>query len=355
MRTLKPIFLFLLVAFAGLILVRCQKTDLASVTKNSTAKSGARIDGTCGTETVCPLWAGQTINAGTLSVENNATTLFVTYTTTGTFNVLHLWVGTDMTLLPTTPTGNPIPGQFPYSFDAAGTQTHTFEIPLNTIPFPSDPKCGPGSAPIYVVAHAEVNVLNGGKETAFGGCTAGATGARWYFYTTHTVQCCDGTPPPVTREKLGTAFAKGGWVFTTDPKSNPENLPSLKLIKNRWGWAINIKDPGIYTSDLWVGAGLNKTAKALKVGTVSIVYDGTQATITYTLTGSYAMEEAHIYAGDLKPTTTAPGQYGNTFNFAPFQNSLTTTISNLTDTNGDGVWIIAHAVVWGPGVTNTIP
>lgn len=43
----------------------------------------------CGTQTFT-LWAGQTINAGTLVVSNDETNLYVTYNTTGTFNTLHL-------------------------------------------------------------------------------------------------------------------------------------------------------------------------------------------------------------------------------------------------------------------------
>ena len=61
--------------------------------------------------------------------------------------------------------------------------------------------------------------------------------ARWYYYAEYTVACCD-TPPPPPTVKYGTAFAKGGYVFVTEKKANPENLPSLNLIRNRWGWAI---------------------------------------------------------------------------------------------------------------------
>jgi hypothetical protein len=37
----------------------------------------------------------------------------------------------------------------------------------------------------------------------------------------------------------GGAFAYGTHVFTTEIKSNPDNLPSLNITKNRWGWANN--------------------------------------------------------------------------------------------------------------------
>jgi hypothetical protein len=197
---------------------------------------------------------------------------------------------------------------------------------------------------IYVVAHAEW-----GTETIFGGDIAG-TGPRWYYYADYTVACCE-TPPPPPSERLGTAFAKGGYVFTTDKRANPELLPSLSLIKNRWGWAINLATTGTTDYPLWVGAGLNYTSKGLLVGSVSVNYTGSQVIITYTVDQDYSMEEIHIYANDLKPTTVAPGQYGNTFYFDPFVNTFTKTIG-VSDTNSDGIWLILHAIVWGPGVTN---
>ena len=110
-----------------------------------------------------------------------------------------------------------------------------------------------------------------------------------------------------------TAFAKGSHVFVTDlKKSNPENLPSLGLIKNRWGWAINVTEPGTTKYPIWAGAGLNKTSNGVKVGDLTVDWTGTNATITYTFESPNTFGEIHIYAGDYKPTTTAPGQYGYT-------------------------------------------
>jgi len=58
----------------------------------------------------------------------------------------------------------------------------------------------------------------------------------------------------------------------------------------------------------------------------------------------YSFGELHLYAGDYKPTTVAPGQYGNLASFDPNSTQYTFTVP-LADTNGDGVWLIAHAVV----------
>jgi len=325
-----------------------QQDDSMSV-KSSESLAIINVNGedieVCGTQTYT-LWAGQTINAGTLVVSNDETNLYVTYNTTGTFNTLHLWVGTDLSLVPSNPQGIPVPGQFPYTYNVNGGTSYTFTIPLASIP--SFSKCGDL---IYIVAHAEV-IINGKNETAFGGdipVNINEPG-RWYYYVKYTTVCCE-TPPPPQFEKLGTAFAKGGYVFTTDKKSNPENLPSLNLTKNRWGWAINLKTEGTFSFELWNGAGLNYTSKGLLVGNVVVDFYGSQVTVTYNLLQDYSIEEAHIYAGDLKPQTIAPGQYGFTKYFNPYVNTFSQTFE-VSDLDSDGIWLIAHAIVYGPRVVN---
>lgn len=73
---------------------------------------------------------------------------------------------------------------------------------------------------------------------------------------------------------------------------------------------------------------------------------GGNVAVTYNMSGGYTMEEVHIYAGDSKPTTAAPGQYGYTAYFDPRESGHTASFS-VSDGNGDGIWIIAHAVVCG--------
>lgn len=323
--------------------------------------------------TTWTLWAGQTNDVGSVSVTNDSTNLYVTYTldyqdptclvdTDGDgmpdteseaveaeFGTLHLWVGdTDPTgplsTMPATGQGTPIPGQFPYHFDANGLQTHTFTIPLAELAIKGvDVAC---DAKLYVVAHAEVNYLdcdgepNDEGDTAFGGDKPGI-GPRWWYYGEYTV-CCDGTTEVPFCQ---TAYAKGGHVWTTDKRSNPQNLPSLKLTKNRWGWAINLTATGETTYEIWAGAGLNDTTKGTLVGTLTVDWDGTNVSFCYDLNDGYTMEELHFYAGDDSPTTIAPGQYGyiQDFNDAP-QASWCDTLP-LADANGGGVWVVAHAVV----------
>jgi len=301
--------------------------------------------------TVWNLTAGQYTDVGSVTVTNDDVNVYVTYTLDypgATFGELHLWIGNDLKNMPATKNGTPIPGQFCQAdggacYDATGLTTHTFTMPLSELSLVDvNEACG---LPLYVVTHAEVDtdgVPGEPTETAFGGDTPGP-GPRWWFYGIYTI-CCGPNPPPPP-PICSTSFAKGGWVWTTDRKSNPESLPSLGLTKNRWGWAINLTAPGETTYDIWMGAGLNRTANGVLVGSLMVAWDGAAATITYAMNPGYDLEEVHVYAGDAPPMTTAPGQYGCVKEFDPNEPTHVVTLP-LVDTNSTGgVWIVAHAVV----------
>lgn len=254
---------------------------------------------------------------GTVTVANDATNLYVKFDLTisgSKFNYLNLWVGTDLQTKP------PVPYMFPNPIQLNAT-TYTYVLPLSSLGIIDVTTSCP------VIAIDAFAVVSDGESTT----KARAQGR----YTL----CCD-QPPEIG--ECETAFAKGGYVFASDSKSNPEGLPSLNLTKNRWGWAINVTANGTTTYEIWKGAGLNDTSKGELVGTLTVTKNGSLVTVTYNLTDD-VMSELHIYVGDSKPTTTAPGQYGFTKNFEPPVTSFTKTFS-VTDSNGDGIWIIAHAV-----------
>lgn len=342
-----------MLAMITLLVLACQKENQTSpVTQN------LELRNTCGTVS-WDLFAGQYIDVGSLTVSNDADNLYVTYIldyqnpacpdgpVDAEFGTLHLWVGNDLTNVPTNKNGTPVPGQFCEAdggacLDATGLTTYTFTIPFSDLNIVDVSQvCGTS---LYVVAHAEVKLTdcagNVSSETAFGGNTPGG-GPRWWFYGGYAV-CCDFGPPPVPF--CQTAFAKGGFVFTTERKSNPDGLPSLNLTRNRWGWAINLTATGTTTYDIWAGAGLNKTSNGVKVGTLTVNWEGPTASVTYNMTGNYCLEEVHIYAGDYKPSTVAPGQYGHLAEFDPNATSYNYDFG-VADSNGDGIWLMAHAVI----------
>ena len=304
----------------------------------------------CGSATTYDLFAGQTQDVGSITIANDADQLYVTYHASGTntFGTLHLWVGIDLADVPSNPQGTPVPGQFPYHYEAGGGQEYTFTLPLGT-----DGLNVACDTTLYVVAHAEVTTdggTSGEHETAFGGDTPGG-GPRWWYSMTHDVQCCD-TPPPGGEGTFETAFAKGGWVFASGRKANPERLDSLRLTRNRWGWAINLPatDEAVETTyEIWAGAGLNDTDKGTHVGTLTLTWDGTDLEVAYDMFVGYTMSEVHVYAGDEAPDTIAPGQYGTTEAFDPYAASTVITLEDIQgdDADDDGIWVIAHAVVFG--------
>lgn len=304
-------------------------------------------------QAACPvtewnLTAGQNTDVGSIAVSNDQDNIYVTYALDypgATFGTLHLWVGTSLLSVPANSQGTPVPGQFPYSVDASDLTSYTFTVPMlgGPIAVDTDLRCG---STVYVVAHAEVDmdgIPGGDHETAFGGPIPGS-GPRWWFYGAYQI-CCDFGV--VTVPGCDTVYAKGGWVWTTDRKSNPERLPSLNLTKNRWGWAINLTAPGTTSYPIWGGAGLNNTANGFLAGTLTLDWDGTEVVVTYDIAVNY-LHEVHVYAGDAPPATIAPGQYGSTGYLDPGANgpgAYSVTLP-LADTDGTGgVWVVGHGVV----------
>ncbi len=300
------------------------------VINGCTSKSGQVVDA-----------AGNT--AGYIDVVNDATNVYVSVYTADNANCplrdMKLWLGNDLMRLPLDGSGAPRVADFPWTHSASGsTVTHEFVVPLASLGLSgADMSCANAPVPLYVVGQIGTSCATGTVRGYEGANGAGTT----YTYATYQLCCSDA---PVVRTGCDTAFAKGSHVFAADGRCNPEGLPSLGLSRNRWGWAINLKATGVTTYPIYAGAGLNKTRAGKFVGTLTVNYTGTQATVTYALASGAAMTEAHLYAGDNKPTTLAPGRYGNTAYFATAATSHSFTVP-VADSNGDGVWLIAHAVV----------
>lgn len=151
---------------------------------------GAPAQAQCNTSpTVVTLFAGRTMNAGTVTVTNDASNLYVTYATTSPWELTeaHLAVADTLAGIPQTQKGNPIPGRFAYSatFDPEVT-AFTFTIPLGSF--------SPGQT-LFIAAHAVVltpsSSSGGGTQTGWGNGD-GFPGANWATYFRYTVQSCGG-------------------------------------------------------------------------------------------------------------------------------------------------------------------
>lgn len=145
----------------------------------------------CGLVTTVTLFAGQTIDVGTVVIANDGENLCVTYRTSGDWYLTgnHLDIALSPEEIPQTRTGNPRPGQFSYSHEL-------------TTPVQMDEHCftlaelgyQPGAV-LYVAAHSQVIRMENGSavqsETAWGDGLP-FPGSNWATYMEHTIQTCGG-------------------------------------------------------------------------------------------------------------------------------------------------------------------
>ena len=148
------------------------------------AGSGADPSRACTDAHVVALIAGRSVEVGAVSIANDETTLFVTFRTEGewTLAATALFIGGSVSELPTTPSGNPIPGRFPHRTDhAEGTSEYTYALPL------------PGGAgSVVVAAFAEVEVA-GAEEGAWAQGEPIGPGGSWASHITYAPLPCSGT------------------------------------------------------------------------------------------------------------------------------------------------------------------
>ncbi|HEX8014087.1 MAG TPA: hypothetical protein VF465_02530 [Flavobacterium sp.] len=274
------------------------------------------------------IMAGQFTNSGKILIENDATNLYVTYSALPNwyFSEMHLYVGPYANV--PLQNGNPVPGQFPYkkSFNPL-VQTYTFTIPLSAITLDAN-KC------LYIAAHSSMkNIVNGVIVRTETGWAGGIKfpGKNWATYFNYCLRTCD-PPPPPDGTTCDTAYMFGNYTFN-----------SLE-ISEKWGWATyynNVMN-GNYTYNLYAGAGQNDITKGYLAGTVTIVIQGSNVSVTINATHpGTVFTETHVYLSDSPPTTAAPGQFGNQHTL----NNTTTDNYNLSYSGDGSFWIIVHAGV----------
>lgn len=168
-------------------MVKSLKLALAFLVLAFVATGAAPAQAICGAALSTPLYAGQTLYAGTITVSNDAANIYVEYTTVAPWVMsdAHLAIADSLAGIPQTKKGNPIPGHFAYSaiFDPEVTD-YTFTIPLGSFL--------PGQS-LYIAAHAIVQAPSGSGGTQTGwGFGPGFPGANWATYLQYTVQSCTG-------------------------------------------------------------------------------------------------------------------------------------------------------------------
>ena len=185
---MKRIFFTLYFFALAVLIVSCTKTDTdfqsiankpAGAIKTNGGNNLTGRDGypsTACPSTIVTLFAGQTIDAGNVTVTNDANFIYVTYNTTNGYVLTqtHLYVG-DCALIPVNRPGNPIPGQFPYITTHSNVTSYTYQIPITAIPVGS---CG------CIAAHAVVVKLDAAgqvvdQQTAWGNGTVINPDGQW--------------------------------------------------------------------------------------------------------------------------------------------------------------------------------
>ena len=168
-----------------------------------------------------------------------------------------------------------------------------------------------------------------------GNLVVGAAEPRPYYFNFCLTPCQSST------WGCETAYANGGnlaFCFDTFGFKN-------------WGWTNGLISAGDdIIMDLWAGAGQCDVTKGTHVGYFEINYNGSVATITYSLFNGFIFDETHVYVGnDPLPKkkngsyTVAPGQY-------PYKheniNGASTDTYIISGLSGD-INVIGHGVVSG--------
>ncbi len=174
------------------------------------------VQGIIATQT---LWAGQNIDAGTVTVKVESENLVVTYETKDGWEMTetHLAVSETFDGIPQTKKGNSIPGQFPYKHENLGGVTvDSYTIPLSDFNI----ECGDM---LYMAAHAALQKMlpGGGYQTETGWADGDDfPGNNWATYFTVTIECETIYPEP----ECETAWGYGDYTFIDYG------------IANKWGW-----------------------------------------------------------------------------------------------------------------------
>ncbi len=118
---------------------------------------------------------------------------------------------------------------------------------------------------------------------------------------------------------------------------------------NNWGWTNGPLGPNGYEFDIYAGAGKCDITKGTVVGTLTINYDGSTATIAYNLNDPWVMDYAQLYVGSDPLPMTDKGKYTASPGSFPysgyFPEGATTAEFTVPDLSGP-IYVAAHADVF---------
>jgi hypothetical protein len=192
MKSILKLTLILLIF--GLVLAGCQNkenlTGPGKLMDTGTSLSNGIRDGVS-----YPIWAGQSINAGTVNIMNDADYIYVTYSTVDDWMLqeTHVHIGSTLSDIPHTKKNIPIPGQFAYSnYHDPVVATFSYNIPRSAYTYEVGDT-------IIIAAHCSLTRYDETdstyqQETGWGGNHNGP-GPRWWYYIEYVITDDDDTPP----------------------------------------------------------------------------------------------------------------------------------------------------------------
>jgi hypothetical protein len=310
----------------------------------------------CGTPTSVDLVAGQSTDAGSVTIGNNADELIITISTDSSWamSASHVHPADTLAAIPQTNKGNPKIGNFAHQRGYVPPATSdTYVIPRSALSLDANEA-------LVVAVHAAL-VRLGTDGSVVGSETGWASGktfvdrGSWAMYSNYLWQDCkvDASVETVTQ----TAFAKGSdSTCFLDLDLDGDGTKDF----NRWGWTNGPLTEGDHSFELYAGAGRCDTSKGTDVGRVTVSYRNGTAVVTFITEGTnpvtgqpYTMADAHAYVGtELLPLnngafTVAPGQYPQVLSEAGNKTSVTFTFTGLSGP----VHLVAHTSVVGFPVT----
>jgi len=152
---MKRTLLVLTLSALLLLALGCSQFESPSGPTDSGTEVIQYLGNWCGDQTVVTLYAGQTIDVGTVTVQNDETNLEITFETTGDWYMTqtHLAISTSFSGIPQNKGGNPQVGKFPYKHDLdPPTQLDTYNFTLLEL---GGYEIGDT---IYIAAHAVVEM-----------------------------------------------------------------------------------------------------------------------------------------------------------------------------------------------------
>jgi hypothetical protein len=183
----KLLFSLILLTLSSIVFFSCKKnqteiTEVESQTvKTQQSNGGTVASRETGGSLICPattvsLIAGQSIDAGNVTVTNDANFIYVTYNTANGYVLTqtHLFVG-GCGLIPVNNAGNPTPGRFPFKTVQNNTTTFTYQVPISAI---AAGTCGCIAAHAVVVKYDSNGVIVD-QQTAWGNGTAINASGNW--------------------------------------------------------------------------------------------------------------------------------------------------------------------------------